>query len=96
LKETGADAPLSVCDAGQYSEAQPSLPETQTPKSRGLRQPAEVEPNFSSAGADLKVSATDQRTESPAVENATETSKSPKQSQNVIENKAPAAEEVNA
>jgi len=104
LEEAGADRPLSACDSGQDSEAQPSLREPQTPKSRGLLQPAEVAPNFSSAGADpslrsgqaLKVSATDQRTESPAEERATETSKSPEQSQNVIENKAPAAEKVNA
>ena len=57
---------------------------------------AEVAPNFSSAGVDLKVSATDHGTESPAEESAAETPKSPEQSQNVIENKAPAAEEVAA
>ena len=63
---------------------------------------AEVAPNFSSAGADpplgseqaLKASATNHGTESPADENAAETSKSPEQSQHVIENKAPAAEGV--
>jgi len=55
---------------------------------------AEVAPNFSSADADLKVSATDPGTESPAEENAGETSKSPEQSENVIENKGPAAEGV--
>jgi hypothetical protein len=55
---------------------------------------AEVAPNFSSADADLKVSATNYGTESPKAENAGETSKSPEQSQNVVENKAPAAEEV--
>jgi hypothetical protein len=40
---TGAgasDTPSSVCDSGQDSEARPSLRETQTPKGRGLRQPA--------------------------------------------------------
>ena len=57
---------------------------------------AEVAPNFSSASADLKVSATDHATESPAEENAGETSKSPEQSENVIENKGPAAEGVAA
>ncbi len=54
----------------------------------------EVAPNFSSASADLKVSAT--QTESPAEENTNETSESPEQSENVIENKGPAAEEVAA
>jgi hypothetical protein len=40
LKGAGADTPVSVCDSGQDSEAQPSLRETQTPKGRGLmRQP---------------------------------------------------------
>ena len=57
---------------------------------------AEVAPNFSSAGADLKVSATNHGTESPAEENDGETSKSPEQSENVIENKGSAAEEVKA
>jgi hypothetical protein len=56
----------------------------------------EVAPNFSSAGVDLKDSATDHGTESPAEENAGETSKSPEQSENVIENKGPAAEGVTA
>ncbi len=49
---------------------------------------AEATPNFSSPGAGLKASAT--QTESPAEQNAGETSKSPEQSQNVIENKGPA------
>jgi hypothetical protein len=65
---------------------------------------AEVAPNFSSAGADpspgsgqaLKVSATTAMTESPAEENAAEISKSPEQSENVIENKGPAPAEVKA
>jgi hypothetical protein len=66
---------------------------------------AEVAPSFSSAdaptgrgatttrseSAGLKVSAT---TESPKEENATETPKSPEQSENVTENKGPAAEEA--
>ena len=56
----------------------------------------EVAPTFRSAGADLKVSATDHETESPAEENAGETPKSPEQSENVIENKGPAAEGVAA
>ncbi len=57
---------------------------------------AEVAPNFSSAGADLKVSATDHATESRAEENGGETSKSPEQSENVIENKGLAADGVAA
>ena len=68
----------------------------------GLDAAAEVAPNFSSAGADpslgsgqaLKVSAT--QTESPAEENAGETSKSPEQSENVLENKGPSAKGVAA
>ena len=56
----------------------------------------EVAPNFSSAGADLKVSATDHGTESPADENAGGTPKSAEQSQNVIENKGSVAEGVAA
>jgi len=55
---------------------------------------AEVAPNFSSADAGLKASATAARSESPAEENAGETSKSPEQSENVVENKGPAAEGV--
>jgi len=51
---------------------------------------AEVAPNFSSAGADVKVSATTGATQSPEEENAAETSKSPEQSENVIENKGSA------
>jgi hypothetical protein len=57
---------------------------------------AEVAPNFSSAHAGLKASATTARSESPNEENAAETSKSPEQSENVIENKALAAEGVKA
>ena len=41
-----------------------------------------------------KVVGLDARTESPVEENATQTRKSPEQSENVIENKGPAAEEV--
>jgi hypothetical protein len=78
LPRAGADTPLSVCDSGQDGQTQPSRRETQTPKGRGLRQPA-------SHG-----------TESPAEENAAETPKSPEQSENVIENKGPAAERVAA
>jgi len=48
------------------------------------------------AHAGLKASATNGTTESPAEENAGETPKSPEHSENVIENNAPAAEEVNA
>jgi hypothetical protein len=43
-----------------------------------------------------KVVGLDARTESPAEENAAETSKSPEQSENVIENKGPAADGVSA
>jgi hypothetical protein len=65
---------------------------------------AEVAPTFracpersgGSADAGLKASATTARTESPKEENVGETSKSPEQSENVIENKGSAAEEVKA
>jgi hypothetical protein len=93
-----------LCRGG--SRTAPTLPEASPPgnepndraaeelsKVVGL-EGAEVAPNFSSAGAGLKASATDHGTESPKEENAPETSKSPEQSQNVIENKAPAVEEV--
>jgi hypothetical protein len=50
----------------------------------------------SSADAPTGRGATNVRSESPAEENATETAKSPEQSENVIENKGPAAEEVSA
>jgi hypothetical protein len=59
----------------------------------GLDPGMEVAPNFSSADAGLKASAT--QTESPGEENDGETSKSPEQSENVIENKGPAAQGVN-
>jgi len=52
----------------------------------------EVAPNFSSADPSVESSFT--RSESPMEENAPETSKLPEQSQNVIENKGPAAAEV--
>jgi hypothetical protein len=55
---------------------------------------AEVAPAFKSAHAGLKASATNGATESPAAENTTETPKLPEQSENVIENKGPAAEGV--
>jgi len=54
---------------------------------------AEVAPNFSSAHAGLKASPT---TDSPKGENAPEIPKSPEQSENVIENKGPVAERVEA
>jgi hypothetical protein len=57
---------------------------------------AKVAPNFSSAHAGLKASAATARSESPKEENALETPKSPEQSENVIENKGPAAEDVSA
>jgi hypothetical protein len=55
---------------------------------------AEVAPAFRSAHAGLKASATNGATESPQEENAPETRKSPEQSENVIENKGPAADGV--
>ncbi len=58
-------------------------------KLAGLDGAPEVAPNFSSAHAHLKVSAAsrpDSTTESPRAEEVEETTKSPEQSQNVIEN----------
>ena len=52
------------------------------------------EPHDRAAEELSKVVGLDARTESPAEENAALTPKSPEQSQNVIENKAPAVEEV--
>jgi hypothetical protein len=68
----------------------------------GLDPAAEVAPTFracperseGSAGAGLKASPTNPGSESPEEENAGETSKSPEQSENVAENKGPAAERV--
>jgi hypothetical protein len=57
---------------------------------------AEVAPNFSSAHAGLKASATTARSESPTGESGGETSKLPEQSENVVENKASEAEGVEA
>jgi len=57
---------------------------------------AEVAPNFSSAGAPTGRGATNHGTESPAEQNADKTSKSPEQSENVIENKGPAAQGASA
>jgi hypothetical protein len=54
------------------------------------------EPDDRAAKELSKVVGLDAGTESPAQENAGETSKSPEQSQDVIENKAPAAEGVGA
>jgi hypothetical protein len=87
--EASADTPSTVCDSGQGSEAPPSLRETQGPNGGGLRQPAAA----GSENAGLKASAT---TASPKEGNAGEISKSAEQSQDVIENKAPVAEEVKA
>ena len=64
----------------------------------------EVAPTLSSAEADpaqrsrqtLKVNATTPRTDSPTDENGAPTPKSPEQSQNVIENKEQATEEIAA
>jgi hypothetical protein len=52
------------------------------------------EPHDRAAQELSKVVGLDARTESPAEENAAETSKSPEQSENVYENKGPAAEGV--
>ncbi len=56
--------------------------------------PPGAEPNDRAAQELSKVVGLDARTESPAEENATQTPKSPEQSENVIENKGPAAEGV--
>jgi hypothetical protein len=58
--------------------------------------PPSNEPDDRAAQELSKVVGLDARTESPAEENAGETSKSPEQSENVIENKGPAAEGVRA
>jgi hypothetical protein len=60
----------------------------------GLDGTTEVAPNFSSAGAPTGRGATAAGSESPKGENATDTAKSPEQSENVIENKEPATEGV--
>ncbi|HYW85215.1 MAG TPA: hypothetical protein VFB30_18285, partial [Spirochaetia bacterium] len=54
------------------------------------------EPDDRAAEELSKVVGLDARTESPAEENATQTPKSPEQSENVSENKGPAAEGVRA
>ena len=56
----------------------------------GLDPTSEVAPNFSSADAGLKASATTARSESPEEENAAATLKCTEQSENVIENKGSA------
>ncbi|MGA2076823.1 MAG: hypothetical protein ABSH52_25325, partial [Terriglobia bacterium] len=88
------------------SRTAPAEPETEPPDNvsndRGAEElsklvgldGAKVAPNFSSAHAGLKASAATARSESPKEENALETPKSPEQSENVIENKGPAAAEV--
>ena len=58
--------------------------------------PLRREPDDRAAEELSKVVGLDAGTESPAEENAAETSKSPEQSENVIENKGPAAEGVAA
>jgi hypothetical protein len=58
--------------------------------------PPGAEPGDRAAQELSKVVGLDARTESPAEENAGETSKSPEQSENVYENKGPAAEGVRA
>jgi hypothetical protein len=58
--------------------------------------PPGAEPHDRAAHELSKVVGLDAGTESPAEENAAETSKSPEQSENVSENKGPAAEGVRA
>jgi hypothetical protein len=66
-------------------------------ESRGGSQTAPARETVDRAAEELsKVVGLDAGTESPAEENAGETSKSPEQSENVIENKGPAAEGVAA
>jgi hypothetical protein len=60
----------------------------------GSRTAPTAEPDDRAAEELSKVVGLDAGTESPAGENAAETPKSPEQSENVIENKAPAVEEV--
>ena len=60
----------------------------------GSRSAPAGEPKDRAAEELSKVVGLDGATESPAEENAGETSKSPEQSENVIENKGPAAEGV--
>ena len=60
----------------------------------GSRTAPTREPGDRAAQELSKVVGLDARTESPAEENAGETSKSPEQSENVSENKGPAAEGV--
>ena len=62
----------------------------------GSRTAPAGEPEDRAAEELSKVVGLDAQTESPAEENAGETSKSPEQSENVIENKGPAAEGVAA
>ena len=62
----------------------------------GSRTAPTPEPDDRAAEELSKVVGLDARTESPAEENAAETPKSPEQSENVIENKGPAAEGVAA
>ena len=60
----------------------------------GSRTAPRREPDDRAAEEVSKVEGLDARTESPEEENAGETSKSPEQSENVLENKGPAAEGV--
>ena len=78
------------------SRTAPTGPATIPPEDQPDDREAQVAPTFRSARAGLKASATTARSESPKKENAGEISKSPEQSENVIENKRPAAEEVRA
>jgi hypothetical protein len=66
-------------------------------ESRGGSQCAPTRETVDRAAEELsKVVGLDAGTESPAEENAGETSKSPEQSENVVENKGPASEGVAA
>ncbi len=62
----------------------------------GSRTAPTPEPDDRAAEELSKVVGLDGATESPAEENARETSKSPEESENVLENKGPAAEGVAA
>jgi hypothetical protein len=62
----------------------------------GARTAPTAEPDDRAAEELSKVVGLDARTESPAEENAAQTPKSPEQSENVSENKGPAAEGVAA
>ena len=100
-KDRGLRQP--ACDSGRDGQTRPSLRETQTPKDRGLRQLAcdsgrdgQTRPSLRETqtpnGRGLRQLASATQTESPAEESAPETTKSPEQTQNVVENNETAAQ----